>query len=62
MDYDKLFAVFHDIKVMNAEVFAKELEKCRLLTRLRGQNVQNLDDFLYPKVQHHVKEGKTDSS
>ena len=27
LDYDKLFAVFYDIKVMNAEVFAKRLEK-----------------------------------
>ena len=34
LDYDKLFAVFYDIKVMNAEVFAKGLEKCRPLTRL----------------------------
>ena len=32
LDYDKLFAVFYDIKVMNAEVFAKGFEKCRLLT------------------------------
>ena len=31
LDYEKLFAVFYDIKVMNAEVFAKGLEKCRLL-------------------------------
>ena len=30
LDYDKLFAVFYDIKVMNAEVFAEGLEKCRL--------------------------------
>ena len=34
LDYDKLFAVFYDIKVMNAEVFAKGLEKRRLLSRL----------------------------
>ena len=27
---------FYDIKVMKAEVFAKGLEKCRLLTRLIG--------------------------
>ena len=27
LDYEKLFAVFYDIKVMNAEVFAKGLEK-----------------------------------
>ena len=25
LDYDKLFAVFYDIKVLNAEVFAKGL-------------------------------------
>ena len=44
LDYEKLFAVSYDIKVMNAEVFAKEFEKFRLLTRLIGQIVQNLDD------------------
>ena len=42
LEYDKLFAVFYDIKVMNAEMFAKGLEKCRLLTRLLGQNVKKL--------------------
>ena len=34
---------------MNAEVFAKGLEKCRLLTRLLGQNVENLDEYGCPK-------------
>ena len=38
-DFDKLFAVFYDIKLMNAEVFGKGLKKCKLLTRLLGQNV-----------------------
>ena len=28
LDYDKPFAVFYEIKVMNAEVSAKGLEKC----------------------------------
>ena len=51
LDYEKLFAVFYDIKVMNAEVFAKGLEKCRLLTNLLGQNVENLDDYGCPKIQ-----------
>ena len=55
MDYEKLFAVFYDIKVMNAEVFAERLEKCRLLTSLLGQNVENLDDFGCPKNQDLVK-------
>ena len=59
LDYDKLFAVFYDIKVMNAEMFASGLEKCRLLTRLLGQNVENLDDYGFPKLQDFVK---TDSS
>ena len=55
LDYDKLFAVFYDIKVMNAEVFAKGLEKCRLLTNLLGQNVENLDDYGCPKIQDLVR-------
>ena len=52
LDYDKLFAVFYDIKVMNAEVFAKKVAKCRLLTSLFGQNVENLDDYGCPKIQN----------
>ena len=55
LDYDKLFAVFYDIKLMNAEVFAKGLEKCRLLTRLLGQNVEKLVDYGCPKIQNLVK-------
>ena len=34
LDSERLFAVFYDIKVMNAEVFAMGLEKCRQLTNL----------------------------
>ena len=59
LDYDKLLAFFYDIKVMNAEVFANGLEKCRLLIRLFGQNVEKLDDYGCPKIQDLVK---TDSS
>ena len=55
LDYEKLFAVFYDIKVMNAEVFAKGLAKSRLLTNLLGQNVENLDDYACPKIQDLVK-------
>ena len=55
LDYEKLFAVFYDIKVMNAEVFAKGLEKCRLPTTLLGQNVENLDDYGCLKIQDLVK-------
>ena len=40
---------------MNAEVFAKGLEKCRLLTRLLGQTAENLDDLGCPEVHDLVK-------
>ena len=59
LHYEKLFAVFYDRKLMNAEVFAKGFEKCRLLTNLLGRNVENLDDYGCPKVRDLVK---TDSS
>ena len=59
LDYEKLFAVFYDIKAMNAEVFAKRLEKCKLFTTLLGPKGENLDDSGCPKIQHFVK---TDSS
>ena len=59
IEYEKLFAVFYDIKVMNAEVFAKRFEKCRLLTR---QNVENLDKQGCPKIQDLVGVGKAGSS
>ena len=59
LDYEKLFAAFYDIKIMIAEVFAKGLEKCRLLTNLLGRNVENLDDYGCPRIQDLVK---TDSS
>ena len=55
LDYEKLFAVFYDIKLKNAEVFAKKLEKCRLLTTFLGQNVENLDNYGCPKIQDLVK-------
>ena len=62
LEYDKLFAVFCNIKLRNAELFAKGFEQCRLLTRLLGQNVENLDHYGCPKIQNHVGEGKTNSS
>ena len=50
-----LFAIFCDIKVMNAEVFAKGLEKCSLLSNLHGRNVEKLDNYGCPKIQDLVK-------
>ena len=43
---------------MNAEAFAKGLEKCRLLTTFLGQNVENLDDYGCPKNQYLVNRWK----
>ena len=55
LDYEKLFAIFYDLKVMNAEVFVKGFEKFRLLTNLLGRKVENLDDYGCPKYQDLVK-------
>ena len=55
LDYDKRFAVFYDIKVMNAELFAKGLETSRLLTRLLGENVENLDDYGCRQIEDLVR-------
>ena len=57
-----LFAVLYDINVMDAEVFAKGLEKCSLLTGLLGQNVENLDYYGCSKIQELVGEGTANSS
>ena len=46
---------------MNAEVFAKGLAKCRLLTRFLGQNIENLDDYGCQKFHNLVREGEVDS-
>ena len=62
LEYEKLFAVFYDIKKMKPEVFAEGFEKCRLLTRLLGQIAENLDDYGCPKIQDLVGDRKTDSS
>ena len=44
---------------MNAEVFAKGLEKCRLMTNLLGRNVEKLNDYGCSKFQHLVKTGSS---
>ena len=59
LDYEKLFAVFYDKTSLNAEAFTIGFLKCRLLTRLFGQKIENLDDYGCPKNQDLVK---TDSS
>ena len=40
---------------MNSEVFARELEKCRLMITFLRQNVENLDDYGCPENQDLVK-------
>ena len=59
LEYEKLFAVFYDIKKMNAEVFANGFEKCRLLTRLLEQNVENLDDYGAQKFKILLEKKRT---
>ena len=55
LDYEKLFAAFYDIRLLNAELFAKGLKKCRLLINLLGRNLENLDNYDCPKTQDLVK-------
>ena len=43
---------------MNAEEFAERLKKCKLLTKLLGRNVQNLDDFGCTKFQEILENEK----
>ena len=62
LENEKLFGVFYDIKVMNAEVFGKRFKKCKLLTRLQGQNAENSDDHGWPNIQDLVRKRKTNSS
>ena len=62
LQYEKLFALFYDKKEMNAEVFARGFEKCRLLTRLLGPKVENLNGYGCPNIQDLVGERKADSS
>ena len=59
LEYDKLFIVSYDIKKHECRMFAKGLEKCRLLTRLLGQNVENLDDYGCSKSQDLFKTGNS---
>ena len=61
-EHEKLFAVFYNIKVMNAEVVAKGFDKFRLLTRLFGQKVEILYEYACPKIQELVGEGKANNS
>ena len=62
LEYEKLLNVCYDIKVMIAEVFAQPFKNCRLLTRLLGQKVENLDDYGFPKTQDLFGEEKPSSS
>ena len=46
---------------MIAEVYAKGLKNCRLLTRFLEQKVENLDDYGCPKFENIVRDRKADS-
>ena len=50
------------MKVVNADVLAEGLEKCRLLNKLLVQILEKLDVYGCPKLQNPDGEGKTDSS
>ena len=41
-----------ELRQYRAEYFAKGLEKCKFLSTLLGKEVENLDDYGCPKIQH----------
>ena len=51
LENDKLFENFHDTNKINAEVFVKGVEKCKIDSRLLGQNIQNVDDYAHPNIE-----------
>ena len=58
LDYEKLLAVFYDIKVMNAEVFAKGLEKYRLLKTLLRQKGRKFGWLWLPESSRYCQNGQ----
>ena len=56
--YEKMFAVFYDIKVMNAEVFAKGLEKCWVLSSLLGKKCRKFGWLWLPKSSRSCQNGQ----
>ena len=36
VEYDEIFEVFHDINIAKAEVYVKDFEKCKPVSRLLG--------------------------
>lgn len=53
LDYSQLKNIMVDIASRyRAEYFAKGLEKSSFLSMILGKNVENLDDYGCPKIQH----------
>ena len=62
-DYSELETIIKDTNTQNVEYFAKGTEKCKILSKLLGRRVENLDNFNCPGAQQLVsrnEEGECD--
>ena len=52
LDYSRINTMLAELRQYRAEYFVKGLEKCKVLSTLLGKEVENLDDYGCPKIQH----------
>ena len=52
LDYSRIKTLLAELRQYRAEYFAKGLEKCKFLSTLLDNDVEILDDFGCPKIQH----------
>ena len=52
LDYSCTNTMLAELRQYRTEYFAKRLEKCNFLSTLLGKEVENLDDYGCPKIQH----------
>ena len=52
LDYSRINTMLAELRQYRAEYFAKGLEKCKFFSTLLRKEVENLDDYGCPKIQH----------
>ena len=52
LNYSCINTMLVELRQYRAEYFAKGLEKCNIFSTLLGKEVETLDDYGCPKIQH----------
>lgn len=52
--YSELAGLLKRTDSTSTEFFAKGLEKCRIISKILEKDVENLDNYFCPKVQHLI--------